>query len=125
MRNIIPILFVAATMLVGCHAPSTVDTKTPIPTAVPPARESSTSPEYGHIGVSFMQNAETSALVFGLLREHGIKGVGRSSGGGVDVQVPSDRALEARSLLRDLGTRGHPEILVTEWPPNQSLENRP
>ena len=36
MRNIIPIVFVAGTVLVGCHSPLTVHTQTPTPTAAAP-----------------------------------------------------------------------------------------
>jgi hypothetical protein len=36
MRNIIPIIFVAATVLVGCHSPSMVQTKTAAPAAPTP-----------------------------------------------------------------------------------------
>lgn len=36
MRNIIPILFVAATVLMGCHSPSMVHTQTATPTVAAP-----------------------------------------------------------------------------------------
>ncbi len=36
MRNIIPILIVASTVLAGCHSPSKVPTQTAAPTAVAP-----------------------------------------------------------------------------------------
>lgn len=36
MRYIIPILFVAVTVLVGCHSPSVVHTQTPAPTVAAP-----------------------------------------------------------------------------------------
>jgi Na+/H+ antiporter NhaC len=64
MRNIIPIIFVAATVLVGCHSPSMVQTKTaapaaPTPTVAAPAATAppntlSESVRLGDLGAAFI-----------------------------------------------------------------------
>jgi len=76
--------------------------------------------QFGYSGVSCACDNETVLLVHTYLRKRGIIGYVFSNAGGCQIQVPADRAAEARALCMELKASGHPGIFIEDWPPNKA-----